>query len=401
MISRLGKKKTLLFIFFPLVFIYFSLGLLLLHWSLPFQVSSIPDFIGRFALASGGQLAYRDFSFEYPPLFFFILLIESAAAGVFKFMPYPESVLAIHLFLFLPIVSTFYLVLVPEKRIISTIFLLLLTTPLMGASFDLFAVVLNVMALLLFSRKKYLLSLLLLSLASGIKIYPLIYLPLILLYIRSFSLSLKYFVFFSVCVALPFIFVISYGGGGGLLDFFRFHLARGIQSESVLASPYFLFSEIFGSKKEFYLRNGAYEISYGSLDWLISLVGILAFVSLCLNLFFRTGRRWLGRIQGEINREVLFDLCLCLTLFLLIFSKVLSIQFILWFLLLIPFVSDGLFKRIYLPALLVTILTTIGAGIITYYHQFTVVPIIIRNIILIFITYRSVLTSRLTLLGVK
>ena len=56
------------------------------------------------------------------------------------------------------------------------------------------------------------------------------------------------------------------------------------------------------------------------------------------------------------------------------------------------------YLNIYLPALLVTILITIGAGIILL-SQFTVVPIIIRNIILIFIIYCSVLTSRLTLWG--
>ena len=357
---------------------------------MPFLVSSLSDFMERTPLVNSGQLVYRDFHFEYPPFFFLILFIESVVAGVFKFLPYPESILAAHLFLFLPIISTFYLISVPGRRIIPTVFLLLLSVPLMGASFDPFAVVFSVIALLLASRKKYLLSLLFLSIASGIKIYPLIYLPLILLHIKSFSLSLKFLVFFSVCAAAPFIFVISYGGGEGITDFFLFHLTRGIQNESVLATPYYLFSEIFGSKKEFYFRNGAYEISYGSTDWIVGLVGIFSFATLYLNLFFKAVRRLFRKFQGELDQEAIFDISVCLTLFLLVSSKVLSAQFLLWFLLLVPFISEGLFKKIYLPALVVTALTTVGASIITYYHQFTVIPIIIRNILLVFITYSSV-----------
>ena len=390
MILPLGRKKLWIVIFFPLALVYLSFILLFLHRHTPFLVSSLSDFMERLALVNGGQLVYRDFSFEYPPLFFLVLLIESAAAGLFKFLPYPESILAIHLFLLLPIISTIYLILISGKRVLSAVFLLLLSAPLMGASFDLFAVVLSVAALLLASRKRYLFSLFLLSLASGIKIYPLIYLPFILLWTKSPKLNLKHLVFFSVCVAAPFVFVISYGGGEGIIGFFRVHLTRGIQNESVLATPYFLFSELFGSKREFYFRNGAYEISYGSIDWIIGLVGILAFATLYLNLFFKAVRRLFGRVREKISQEVIFDLSTCLTLFLLVSSKVLSVQFLLWFLLLVPFVSDGLFKKIYLPALLVGLLTTVGAGIITYYNQFTVIPIIIRNILLTFITYSSV-----------
>ena len=164
MISRLGKKDPALY-FFPFVFIYsHSVS----YFTLEFAFSSEQYLIlWEICFSSGGQLAIVIFLL-YPPLFFYPL-IESAA-GVFKFMPYPSR-FSRFTFYFFPL-SLLLPGFSSEKRIISTIFFSF--TTLDGASFDLFAVVLNVMALLLF-REKNLLSLLYYP-SFRDKIYPLIYL---------------------------------------------------------------------------------------------------------------------------------------------------------------------------------------------------------------------------------
>lgn len=375
---------TLIIILFPLITSLFSLFLFRLHDAWPFLVSSLHDFSERVTPnINRGLLPYRDFPFEYPPLFYAVIFLTNMISDIYKIAG-GEKLFAVHFFFLVPVIFTIYLILVPKEYIIKVSLIILVSLPLIGASFDFIATFLVVITLILFTRGFDGFSFLTLAVATGIKIYPIIYLPLLFLRWRSLRRNLLYLTFFSFLVVLPFLLVLGFNGSKGLVESFSYQFSRGIEYESIMAVPHFLLANFKLVPDIYYFRNFSYDISYGDLDRLLWFLGVIAFFVFYLSAVTRILRVLHSKErQYSVDSTFLFDAAYTLTLVLLIFSKLLSAQFIIWPVLLLPFVSPALFRKSYRVILTVVILTIIETGITFRHQQFTSLPLIFRNIFLI------------------
>lgn len=346
-----------------------------------------------------GLLPYRDYFFEYPPYFYLLLLLLTSGSFIFRSVGEDSSFYATQFFLAISVALSFYLSLVPKKMFIKTLLLVFLMIPLLSSSLDYFAVLACIASLLLALKNRGLLSVLVLSLGVGIKVYPIIYFP-ILLFLLAPSVK-KLFIYtctFLVSIVLPYLYVYLFGGFKGIKEFLAFHLQRGLEYESVLAVPYYLKSIFLGRFDMWGRANGSIEISYGhNIDALISflglVVGTVVFVYL-LKVLWCSGRILVN------SRELVFGFALALTLVVIVFGKVLSQQYLTWYLLLLPFANSKLIRKIYWQSVFVILATLLEVALvfsspIHNQHVFFVSIILIaRNAFLVYITIRLLIELR-------
>lgn len=386
----MGLKKfvpLLIVIFSPIIISLFTLFIFYLHARWPFLVSSLRDFSERIIPnINKGLLPYRDFPFEYPPLFYGVIFLTNLISDIYR-VAGSEKLSAVHFFFLVPVMMTIYLTLVPKEYRVKTLLMILVSLPLTGASFDPIATLLVILALIFFTAGFDLLSFLTLAIASGIRVYPLVLLPLLFLRRRGLRKNLIYLGFFIFVMIVPFLFVISYGGLNGLIESFTYQLSRGIHYESIMATPHFILANLRLTPDIYFIRNLSYDISYGEIDKLIWLFGTVLFFILYLLIIIKIFREmWLQWGNDSFDRTFIFDAAYTLTLLLLIFSKLLSPQFIIWVVLLLPFTSPTIFKKSYRLILAVIALTVIETGIAFRHQQFTSLPLIFRNVLLIIST---------------
>lgn len=207
-------------------------------------VTDVPVFQDYAARMLDGQVPYRDFALEYPPL----APLVFSLAGSFGTGWHPYADVFGYMMLLVAVVCLFLInelalaLAVPERRRRLALVLVALTPALLGSvvrtHFDLVPVALVLGALLAAVRERPLLGFGLLGLGAATKLFPLLLVPVFAAYLwgrgsrRSAGKGIALSIAVVVVASLPFLIFDA----GGYMDFFRFQGERPVQIESTPAS---------------------------------------------------------------------------------------------------------------------------------------------------------------------
>lgn len=307
-----------------------------------------------------GQLPYRDFALEYPPLsllFFLLPRLIASSPDRYAVVFGTETLLFSLLGLFLIAVLSRRLKLVPWKSLLIYTIALLAIGPIISRQYDIFPAVTVLLAFYAFLAGKHKTSWALLALATLTKIYPVAFVPLFLLcYIcnRQYQLIRSGIITFAItALAITIPFMIS--SPEGFLTSFSYHAQRGIQIESTYSSILLLGSKLGWLVVEPGFGFGSWNLVGPVADTLARISVILLPVSLLATywLIYRRMRLSLNPGNEILNYSLLIGTMLLAT------SKVLSPQYIIWLCPLIPLFSGRLKHALW------AVFVVVGA--LTYY----------------------------------
>jgi uncharacterized membrane protein len=278
--------------------------------------------------------------------------------------------------------------------------------PLLGATayarFDLVPGILAGTALLLLVQRPRLAAAAA-ALAAGLKLWPALVLPALAVP----PVSRRRVVGMTAVVGLALTAVsLVLGGWGRLVSPFSWQTERGLQIESVAATPAMLARALSPAPYDIVYKHNAYEIAGpGTRDLLaasevLSLLALGGLASLWV-LVFRRGRRVTG--------ETVVWLALAGVVAFMVTSKVLSPQYILW---LLPLAAAALATtasrelRVWTAVLLLATAATQLVFPVLYQHLlvpdeqtgWAVLALLVRNVLLVWLLVRA---SRLAVRGMR
>jgi glycosyl transferase family 87 len=306
------------------------------------------------------RLPYRDISFEYPPVAaLFILLPGLFSSDLYQYRIL-YSLLASSFFLgTLWILTRIYKDLPsdlfpPSKLnmiLAASLVFTLCFGPIIVYRLDVFPVFFVTLALRAAQKKQNAGAGAFLALGVATKLYPLILFPLFLLYaFRSTSWREPLRLTFGFLVTLLLIYIpVLILAPQGYLQSLGYHSERGVEIESLWAS-WAQIRHLLGTPAEVYSKYGSKNIFWSGEEWVknswtyfaLAILGLIYFQS-----FLKLNRRDPKIHTAPFPFYTLIHSSLLLLLGLMITSKVLSNQFILW---LYPlFLWIGLQKKFVFP----------------------------------------------------
>ncbi len=307
-----------------------------------------------------GQIPYRDFAVEYPPLalVFFLLprLLAStpeAYATVFQLQTLLWNVLGLILVL---LVSTRWGISPLRSATVYTVALLSIGS-IITVRYDIFPAVIVLAALYAAQADRPKVSALLLAVATLIKAYAVVLVPVLLLYHRSRheipplrALLCTYVL--SMLVAGLMLLILT---DGGLLDVATYHSDRGLQIESTYASV-LIAAHLHG------LLSVGSEFGYGSWNLSGAVADRLADLSIVCTVLvvvalygFMLRRSGVGSIS--VGDTVAWSVALIAAV--IVTSKVFSPEYLIWLYPLVPLLFGRGCHAIWV--------LYIAIGVLTYY----------------------------------
>jgi hypothetical protein len=307
-----------------------------------------------------GLVPYRDFNFEYPPLALLFFILPRLVAPTY---PLYAAIYQVEVLVFVLVgLFVFYKIALrmgtaPWKMLSIYTVCILAVGPIAAQQYDIFPAILSLMAIYYFWTGKHKLSWGLLAAGTLVKVFPVVIAPIFLIsYIRNRQYKLAWsgvITFAAIClvVVIPFFAL----GQEAVRSLISYHAERGLQIESVYSSILLAASQ-----------NGLIEVNlvfnFGSWNLTGNLADILAKLSTYLLIFFMVISYWFIYEQMKPGKDQFLRIgsySLLVTTVLLITSKVLSPQYLMW---LIPFVPL-IFNRWRYPILFVFVVI----GMLTYY----------------------------------
>ena len=307
-----------------------------------------------------GGFPYRDFALEYPPfsLLFFILPRLAAPTWQIYSIWFQAEVIIFDLIGLLVIYSIAKrLGKAPWKMLSIYTVGLLAVGPIIGQQFDIFPAVMVLLSLYYFWLGKHKTAWALLALGAMTKIYPVVIAPIFLIYyIRNHQYirirdGIITFAAVSLAIALPFLIMSP----DGFLNFFSYHAQRGIQLESTY-SGFLLVADKLDLTSVSVVHNfGSYNVSGQLADTCVTISNYLPVVLLFIAYWIIYKRMNLGK--PDIARMGAYSLLA--VLILLISSRILSPQYLIWLIPLLPLLAG----RWRYPIWILFVIT----GALTYY----------------------------------
>ena len=295
-----------------------------------------------------GQVPYRDFAIEYPPLALLPMLVPrlvtfgraiSLRSYVALFLLENIVFCILMALLMLQVISHWQ----PKRRSLKTItayvLLVVCCSPLIVWRYDMFPALLTLLGLLSVLIGRPTIAGIWLGFGIATKLYPVLLIPIFSIYYlvsRQYRQLLLLFMGTVGAVSLA-VLPLTLIVGEQILSFLRYHQLRGMQIEST-AAGLILLGKVLG------LTKVSLNYNYGSINvdslladsiikWL-PLILILAFVIVmisCLNCFASE-----YATNGVISSESLVAYVIAALLVFIAFGKVFSAQYIIW---LLPFAS--------------------------------------------------------------
>jgi uncharacterized membrane protein len=285
-----------------------------------------------------GQLPYRDFALEYPPLALLPFVLPRLATFG---LPIDFSA---YVWLFLTqnaIFSTLIALIIariqPTTSALAFYALLVaVTAPLLPWRYDLFPALLTALSLLCLLRDRPGWAGIWVGLGIAAKLYPIVLLPIFGAYYVAARNRPALTRLALGCVGATAVTLLPFAllAPDQLLSFLRYHQLRGLQLESLPAGAIVL-AHVMG------LTTARLEFNYGALHlvsplaatalaWLpIAFLGLFAAVLACCATRFRE-----EQLAGGVTIESLVAYCAAALLAFIITNKVFSPQYIIW---LLPF----------------------------------------------------------------
>jgi uncharacterized membrane protein len=301
-----------------------------------------------------GEVPYRDFEVEYPPGALPVFALPSLAAqedyrNWFEALMWACAVATVAF-----VALTLMAVGATTERIVGAVVFVALAPLALGSvvltRFDYWptALVAGALAAFVFGRSK--LAFAVLGLAVTVKIYPLVLLPPALLLVwrrqgpREALAGLASFAAVVALVVLPFLVIDA----GGLFDSFNGQLERPLQIESLGAS-------LLLAAHQFGYYDATVVNSYGSQN----LSGAVPDVAAGIQVFVQLAAivaAWVLFARGHVGRAGFLAAAAASIVAFVAFAKVLSPQFLIWFIPVVPLVLGriGVIASGLLAAALVT-----------------------------------------------
>lgn len=217
--------------------------------------------------------------------------------------------------------------------------LMLFFGPILLFRFDALAALLVVLSLICFRQKQFLLSALFLGLVTSIKIYPIIFLPYLLLILitqHQRKRIVSYLSGFTISLVLPVLVFFSFGGQvSQIIEGLNFHALKPVSIESLPASLMTI-SSLLTQFRPPQLLGGwgvwgiAAPLNFFNKFWLLP-------ITIFYLVLIKT-KQYLNKLN--------FGIIFCLMLLFLVFSKNLHAQYIWWFLSLFPFIKFQSAKKL-------------------------------------------------------
>jgi uncharacterized membrane protein len=272
------------------------------------------------AILHHGLIPYRDFAVEYPPGALTVFILPAAFANYASAFAWEMAVCGVVLVAVVAAIrreAAFYVALAP-----------VLAGSLILSRFDLWPALLTVAALAALLRERHRLGWGLLGAAVAAKLWPLVIVPLALVWsyragrIRASLVGLAV----AAAVFAPFAILAPHG----LWDSLRGQASRPLQIESLGAS---LFTA-FGSPHVISSHGSQNVAGHGSIAALFALLQVTVLVAL-----------WIAFVRGPATGDRLVRYSAAAVCAFIAFGKVLSPQFLLWLIPLVPLVRGrrGLF----------------------------------------------------------
>ncbi len=293
-----------------------------------------------------GQVPYRDFSLEYPPLALlpFVLPRLLKLGQPLSFARYAwlyvleNGVLSILTSLVLmQVASRLRSRRSARQTLFVYVLLVIVTAPILMDRYDLFPALLTLLALLGILVRRPMLAGIWLGLGIAAKLYPVILLPIFCTYYitsreyRGLIRLLLGTIGATLLTLLPF----ALSAHGQLLSFLNYHKSRGLQLETLPAGVLSLGHVLGLTPVKVIFDYGAYEVVspfVGSiLKWLAwaFLLAMLAVIAICFSRF-----RQEQITNGAVSAKSLVVYIVAVVLVFIATGKVFSPQYIIW---LLPF----------------------------------------------------------------
>jgi hypothetical protein len=312
---------------------------------------------------ANGQMPYRDFSFEYPPLAILPLLVPKLVLEViggqavrYGWLLVAENVVLVGAtaVCLVPLVRRGWSAASPSRTVAGYV-LLVAATPVLFWRFDAFPTLLMMIGLVAFAYGSRLPSGLALGAGVAAKIFPIVVVPVLAaadLLRRDWAKPLL----LVVGTAIPVVVlgaITWIGAGTGELYFLEYHADRGVQLESLLASIAML-APLFGAPGGRVFNDfGSFQIDsplLASVPWLGGLIAVLMIGALAIS----TVARFRADIaaHGVVQPQTLVTQVLASLFLVLLAYRVLSPQFLVWILPVAALRPRGEFWAIFVLCLL-------------------------------------------------
>ncbi len=302
-------------------------------------------------MAIYGQMPYRDFAVEYPPLALLFLTLPRLISSSFTMYTYVFAAQILlfdllGLFLISSLSRRLGLKLVPTLTIYTLAVLAI--GPLLITRYDLIPAIMVLLSIYAFSRSSYKLSWAILAIGMMTKIYPAVIAPIFLLYhfrhhqYQHIITGVGTFAVTTAIIMLPCLLLSA----DGFWQSFSYHAQRSLQSESTYAS-FLLVGHTLG------INTVGLEFGFGSnniasplADTLAKFSPLVMLLSLALVYWFfyksydkTAATKGLSAPIGQPDTANIINYSLLAILAFIITSKVLSPQFIIWLFPLVPLVA--------------------------------------------------------------
>jgi uncharacterized membrane protein len=349
-----------------------------------------------------GHLPYRDFAVEYPPLALVFMLLPrlfSASPEVYANLFNAEMLLFDLAGLFIVAAIARRL----DRSLWKTLLVYTLAVAALGpiavVRYDIIPAFFLLLALFLFIRGHCTWSWAVLGVGALTKIFPLVVLPLLLIYhfrrrqYREIARGAGAFVLAAAIISLPFI-VIS---AGGFVDSFIYHTGRSLQCETTYASFLLLAKALGWGSLQTVISSGSVNVISPLADalstWstLIMLAALLAVYWLYYRRSPSMPGANVGAGPGALETAGLVNFFFLAVLVFVLTYKVFSPQYMIWFFPLVPLLttrSRNLHWMIFvLAALMTAFVYPKDYGGLEYGEWLAIAMLVTRNLALILLAF--------------
>ncbi|MEI7603574.1 MAG: glycosyltransferase 87 family protein [bacterium] len=339
--------------------------------SLIFAILSIPDYIGNglwgwertlyfriYDYISHGQIPYKDFFIEYPPLAPYFITFPLSFTNGFSnpiFASLYCLLVGLWIIIYFLISNSLLLKLAIDKKTIAkysliSLLCLILTGTLVFTRYDIFPAILTAIGVGLYilylnknKRIIFIIAILLIVLAGFLKLYPFLIIPLLIMteiFRAKWTNIIISILIFLIILFINIPFILS--GSGRFQDFLKYQTERDIQIESTYASGLFLLEKAGFIKTNVTIQYGALEINNDYTETIgktsLPLIGLgCAAIYALFGYFLTRFKKHILSYEKITHIIVLFSITL-ISIFLF-FNKVFSPQYIIWIITFIPLLA--------------------------------------------------------------
>jgi uncharacterized membrane protein len=324
----------------------------------PIKYSAVGLFFNDAQKIMEGALPYRDFTFEYPPLaalFFLLPRFITDQYLTYSLLYHGEVLIFILAGLWVTFNIACRLGKSPWKLLSVYTLAVLAIGPIIGEQFDIYPAVFTLLALYYFWIGKTKTSWVFLALGTMVKLYPVFIAPVFLFcYFRNRQNTriwqgILSFGITCLIVASPFLILSPLS----LANLANYHATRGLQLESLYSAWLLALNKLGLISVSLDFKAGSVNVLSSASPFLAGISSYLMITALLIVYWFIFRQIKPGKSQFSRLGSYVFLIILTL----LIFSKILSPQYLIWLLPLMPLLFVSWRYQIWIVFLLTGFLT--------------------------------------------